>query len=55
MQKTRTTGMTKTVVLLVALGSSLPATVSARTVQGVDFDTVPCRSVAVLRMRNGTS
>ena len=41
MKKTRTTEMSKVLVLIAALGTGLPITVSARTVQGVDFDTVP--------------
>jgi hypothetical protein len=41
MQKRRTTEMSKALVLIAALGAGLPVAVSARTVQGVDFDTVP--------------
>ena len=33
--------MSRALVLIAALGAGLPVAVSARTVQGVDFDTVP--------------
>jgi hypothetical protein len=56
MRKTRTTEVGKALVLVATL-AALPAAVSARTVQGVDWDAVPweifCPSVKPVELHTG--
>lgn len=57
MRKTRTTEVGKALVLAATLAAALPAAVSARTVQGVDWDAVPwetfCPSIKPVQLHTG--